>query len=85
MSDDPRGPRGPATEAIEQLAEAVEEQNQQMKVQNAILGVLAMNFERQHRENWELEFGDERKGYSWRRFGTDVSDALFTLEEELDR
>jgi hypothetical protein len=82
MSD---GVRGPATEAIERLADAQEEQNELLERQNAILGVLAMNFERQHRENWELEFGDERKSYSWARLGYDVEDALFTLEEELDR
>lgn len=66
---------------LQDLTEALEEHNQQMQVQNAILAVLAMNFERQHRENWELEFGDERKSYTWTRFGTDVRDALLTLEE----
>jgi hypothetical protein len=46
---------------------------------------MAMNFERQHRENWELEFGDERKAYTWTRLATDIEDALYTFEEDLDR
>jgi hypothetical protein len=71
--------------AIEDLTAAVQEQTQQIRVQNALLAVMAMNFERQHRENWELEFGDERKGYTWTRLAADIEDALYTFEEDLDR
>jgi len=70
---------------IEDLTRAVQEQTQQIRFQNSLLAVMAMNFERQHREYWELEFGDERKAYTWTRLAADIEDALHTFEEDLEQ
>lgn len=70
--------------AINELAEAVEEQNERLRTRNAVLAVLAMNHESQHRERRNEE-PPTSYSYTWSRFAADVQDALTTLEEDLDK
>lgn len=69
--------------AIENLTEAIEEQNRQMRIQNAVLAVSAVNAESRDREKRRDE-PPTTYNYSWSRFGADFEDALWTLEEEYD-
>lgn len=80
---EPRGPRGPATEAVEELTEAVEERNRQMRIQNAILAVSVVNAETRSRQT-RREEPPTSYSYSWARFGSDLADALLTIDEEID-
>lgn len=57
---------------------------EQLELTNAILAVIAMNHETQFRRERNNE-PPTNYSYTWRRFATDVSDALHTFEEDLDR
>lgn len=55
----------------------------ELRMTNAILAVLARNMESQHRRAAREE-PPTSYSYDWTRFGSDVADALLTLEEEVD-
>lgn len=71
--------------AIEQLTEAVEQQNDELRLRNALLAVQVLNAERAHREQMMYETGRESNSYHWSRFASDVADALHTLENDIDQ
>lgn len=69
---------------LDELREAVEEQNEQLRLQNAILAVQTRNQESMFRRERNNE-PPTSYSYTWTRFGADLADALHTFEEDLDK
>ncbi len=55
----------------------------ELRITNAILAVFARNAESEYRRSAREE-PPTSYSYSWSRFGTDVADAMLTLEEEVE-